>query len=95
MKFKRFISCFLILFCIGTLFVSCSDTKSDLWQNATYKEDKEFGKGEKTLYLKVIADKKTVTFKINTNTNTVGEALLEHKLVSGEKGAYEIGRAHV
>ncbi|MBE7052920.1 MAG: DUF4430 domain-containing protein [Ruminococcaceae bacterium] len=90
MKLKRFISLILVIFCLVTLFSSCapSSNKNDLWSDATYKEDKEFGSGEKTLYVKVVAEDKNVTFKIKTNAKTVGEALLEHNLVSGEKGAY-------
>ena len=36
----------------------------------------------------VKAEEKVVTFKINTDKKTVGDALSEHKLISGEKSAY-------
>ena len=62
----------------------------DLWQNATYTEDTELGSGEKTLYVDVVAEDKTVKFTIKTDKETVGEALFEHKLIAGENGAYGI-----
>lgn len=59
-----------------------------LWENATYTEDAEFGSGAKTVFVEVKAEEKSVTFKINTDKETLGEALLEHKLIAGEKGPY-------
>jgi len=78
----------LMIFCL--CMVSCSDTakKENLWENATYTEDTQLGNGEKTLLIEVKADDKAVTFTIKTDKDTVGEALSEHKLIDGEKGAY-------
>ena len=59
-----------------------------LWETATYKEDKTFGNGSKTLYVKVEAGETSVTFTIKTDKTTVGDALKEHKLVTGENGQY-------
>lgn len=59
-----------------------------LWENATYTEDVEFGNGSKTVLVEVKAEDKSVTFKINTDKETLGEALIEHNLISGENGAY-------
>ncbi|MBR6523706.1 MAG: DUF4430 domain-containing protein [Clostridia bacterium] len=59
-----------------------------LWENASYTEDAEFGSGSKTVYVEVKAEDKSVTFKINTDKEILGEALLEHNLIAGEKGPY-------
>ena len=70
--------------------VSCGNSaqNTDLWQSATYTEDAELGSGAKTLYVDVVAGEKTVTFTLKTDKETVGEALLEQKLISGEQGSY-------
>lgn len=79
-----------IVILVLLFFMPAKDNNSnkDLWQNATYTQDISFGNGEKTLLIEVVALDKSVTFTINTNKETVGEALLEHKLVSGDEGAY-------
>lgn len=59
-----------------------------LWEGATYTEDREFGKGAKTLTVKVEQGDNSVTFTIHTDRETVGEALIEHGIVEGEAGAY-------
>ena len=70
--------------------VACGNTvdKSGLWENATYLKDKEFGKGEKTVVVEVAVEEQVVTFTINTDKDTVGDALIEHNLIEGEEGAY-------
>ncbi len=60
----------------------------ELWSDALYTEDKEFGNGEKTLTVEVTAGDKTVTFTVKTDKDTVGAALIEHGLVTGEDGPY-------
>ena len=59
-----------------------------LWKDATYRENKTFGSGAKAFTLKVIAGDYYVTFTVNTDKENLAEALLEHKLVEGEDGAY-------
>lgn len=59
-----------------------------LWENATYTEDTEFGNGAKTVMVEVRAEERSITFKINTDKETLSDALVEHNLISGEKGAY-------
>ena len=61
---------------------------NDLWKSAVYTEDTEFGNGEKTVIVKVVADDNSVDFLMKTDKETLGEALLEHELISGEKGPY-------
>ena len=70
-------------------FVSCNKVeKTGVWENATYREDMEFGEGSKTVVVEVKAEGQTVTFTINTDMDTVGAALIEHGIVEGEEGPY-------
>ena len=62
--------------------------KTGLWANATYLKDTEFGSGAKTAVVEVKIEGQTITFTVKTDKTTVGEALLEHKLIDGEEGAY-------
>ena len=71
------------------LLVSCNTVeKTGVWEEATYRKDMEFGKGEKTLTVEVVAEDQTVTFTVHTDKTTVGEALLEHELIDGAQGDY-------
>jgi hypothetical protein len=86
---KRLLSIFLtVVLCL--CLVSCSGVsdKESLWSTATYEQDTTLGNGEKTVEVKFTADGKSVNFTINTDKETLGEALLEHRLIAGEKGAY-------
>ena len=70
-------------------FVACNKVDAEgLWENATYRKDKSFGNGEKTISVEVKAGDDSVTFTIKTDKETVGDALMEHKLIDGEDGAY-------
>ena len=83
------ISLMLIVFCLLGL-ASCGNSvdKTGLWENATYLKDTELGDGEKTITVEVKAEEQTVTFTVNTDKKTVGEALLEHKLIDGEDSEF-------
>ena len=72
--------------------VSCNEKidAEGLWDNATYRSDKEFGKGEKTVKVEVKVEEQSVTFTIHTDADTLGAALLEHELIAGEDGQYGI-----
>lgn len=85
---KRILSVFLLVVLSFSLFACGNKNTVDLWANALYAEDTVLGSGAKTIFVDVIAQEKTVTFTINTDKETVGDALVEHNLVSGEKGAY-------
>ena len=87
-KMKKIIS---LILCVLCLFISgCTDTtvEKGLWEAATYTESTEFGTGAKAVTVEVRAEDKAVTFTINTDKETLGDALLEHSLISGEKGPY-------
>ena len=96
---KRILSLFLaalVLFC----FASCKDNapetpESSLWSNALYTEDTELGAGAKTLIIKVTAEEKSIVFTINSDAETVGEALIENSLVEGSEGAFGLYISHV
>ncbi len=85
---KKYISLMICILCI--FMTACGDTTAEknLWETATYTEDAKLGNGVKVVTVDVVAEDKTVTFTINTDKETLGEALLEHGLISGEKGPY-------
>ena len=88
MKKTLLVSISLSLIVLLTL-VSCNTVNADgLWENATYRRDMTFGKGETTVMLEVKVEDKSVTFTINTDKETLGDALLEHGLIEGEDSAY-------
>ncbi len=69
--------------------VSCNrGENTDIWKDAVYQENMEFGSGSKTIMVEVKAGEKQVTFTVKTDKNTVGEALFEHELIAGEEGPY-------
>ncbi len=76
---------FVLLICI----TACDSVdRTGLWENATYVDDTEFGSGAKTVTVTVKVEEHTVTFTINTDKSTLGDALLEHGLIAGEQGDY-------
>ena len=78
--------CLLSIFCL----VACAD-KVDavgVWEEATYRSDKEFGKGAKTIEVEVKVEDQSVTFTVHTDKETLGDALLEHGIIEGEAGPY-------
>ena len=77
-----------VLLCVGVSACSKNETKTDLWAEAAYTEDAELGEGEKTILVEVVAEDKSVTFTIHTDKSILGDALTEHNLIEGEKGAY-------
>lgn len=78
----------VIVFVLCT--VSCKDKvdKVGLWENAVYLNDTELGNGAKTVTVEVKVEDQSVTFTIHTDKSTVGEALLEHDIISGDEGPY-------
>ncbi len=89
---RTVLSVIMLLTCLLGL-ASCKEETPDatgLWANAMYTEDTELGSGSKTIVVEIEAEDKSVKFTIKTDKKTVGEALLEHKLISGEDGDYGI-----
>ena len=98
---KKIISSVLLLtvmlVCI-TSFVGCelydkyilqnTVDKAGKWEDAIYRKDAEFGDGAKCVEVEVKVEDQSVTFTIHTDKEMLGDALLEHELIEGEKGAY-------
>ena len=85
---KSVASLFLAILVVFAI-VSCNTVeKTGLWENATYRKDKEFGSGAKTVVVEVVAGEESVIFTIKTDKEMVGAALLENGLIAGEEGAY-------
>ena len=81
----------LLIFTLAFTLASCgddADTTANPWDDAVYTENTEFGNGSKTVAVTVKVNENAVTFTIHTDKSTVGEALIEHGLISGEEGAY-------
>ena len=78
----------VIVLCLGFSACSKTSTETDVWSEAVYTEDTELGDGEKTVFVEVVAEEKSVTFTIHSDKETLGEALAEHNLIEGENGAY-------
>lgn len=75
----------LMIICV----VSCNKAdKTGAWETATYLRDMEFGNGQKTVIVEVKAEDQSVTFTLHTDKNILGDALLEHNLISGEEGPF-------
>ena len=83
------LSIIISIVCIFSLF-SCSEKidAEGLWKNATYRSDKEFGKGSTTVQVEVKVEDQSVTFTINTDKETLGDALLEHDLIAGDDSEF-------
>lgn len=62
--------------------------KEGLWANAEYTKDTELGEGEKTIQVEVKADDKSITFTVHTDKDTLGDLLVDNKLVEGENSTY-------
>lgn len=89
---KKFLALIIFIVVIFSLCLTvCTGKNTDnvsIWDNATYKEDVILGNGSKTVEVEVKAEDKSVTITLKTDKKTLGEALTEHKLVSGENSAY-------
>ena len=89
MKTATRITLLLLALLMTLCFVACADVeKTGAWETATYDRDTELGEGEKTVTVKVIAEEQELTFTIHTDKETLGDALLEHKLIDGDQGPY-------
>lgn len=70
-------------------FTACADVdKTGDWETASYVRDTEFGKGAKTVTVKVVADGQELTFTLHTDKENLEDALLEHDLIDGDEGQF-------
>lgn len=89
MKTKKLL--FVIAMIVACLLViSCSraNVSVDIWETATYTENTEIGEGSTTVIAKVVGDEKNIELTVHTDKEMLGDALLEHNLISGDMGAY-------
>ena len=90
-KFKKSLAALLLALAV-VMCAACGTKntvpKEGLWETATYLADTEIGKGATTLTTKVVAGDNEITFTVHTDKTTVGAALLEAGLVSGDETAY-------
>ena len=99
-RFKKTLSlvlCIVLIAAIALFTAGCNDNKdtgSNTTTTPTTEAPKTFelttiGKGEKSFDFTVIdIDGNSTEFKVFTDKTTVGEALLELKLIEGEEGQY-------
>ena len=78
----------MAIICIICLFSCTKEETKDVWDNALYTENTEIGKGEKSFSFEVKANDRTVKFTVKTDKDTVGDALIENNLISGDEGQY-------
>ncbi len=86
---KIILSAILVLSIILSLGACANKTvANNPWDGAKYKENTEFGSGNVTISVKLIVKDNSVDFTINTDKSTLGDALLENGLISGENSTY-------
>ena len=83
------LSVVIILTCVLGL-AACGNEvqKAGLWENALYTKDTTLGSGKKTVTVEVEAEENKITFTVKIDAETLGDALLENKLVEGDEGQY-------
>ena len=82
----RITALLLVLLCLlmaaGCQGGNSSTEEGGLWANAIYTEDTTLGEGANTVTVLVTAEDKTVTFTIQTDAATLGEALYALELIN-------------
>ncbi len=99
-QFKKLLSlivCIVLVAAIALFTTACNDNKDDTGTttppetSSSQAESTELGQGDtKFTFIVTDADGKNTTFQIKTDKETVGEALMELKLIEGEEGPYGI-----
>ena len=90
-KTARASVCLLLVLLLVFCFSACGKktlSADAIWEKAVYHEDTELGEGKKTVSVEVKAGEKSVKFTVHTDQETVGAALMEQNLISGEDGEY-------
>lgn len=83
------ITALLLMIAALLSFVACNTVDATgLWESATYRRDVTLGKGEKTVEVEIKAGEEAITITLQTDANTLGEALLTHDLIEGKDGLY-------
>lgn len=89
-KTVSFISAIALFLASALCLSSCFGIVADnnVWDDAIYTEDTEFGNGATTIKVEVQVLDNSVTFTINTDKTTLADAMREYELISGEDGPY-------
>lgn len=91
--------CTLLFFslcgCGGKVTDNGSSAPASVWDNALYSKDTTLGEGDKTITVEVVIDNNKLTFTLKTDGDTLGDALIDTKLVTGEQGEYGLFITHV
>lgn len=90
--FKKALLLALISALIATValgMTGCNKTPSNGSSDSAVTQTQEIGTGSTQFKFSVVGtDGKTISYTVNTDKKTVGEALIENKLISGEDGPY-------
>ena len=91
-KLSRILSVLFVVLMLMS-FTACKkevtkEEEKTVWSDATYTSDTSLGEGEKNFTFKVTAGDKSVNFDIHTDEATVGDALEELSLISGDESEY-------
>ena len=88
-KLLSLILCIVLIAAMALTASGCSDKNTAQSDTVTFQDGVVLGKGEKVFTLTVIdKDGIEISCEIHTDKQTVGEALLEQKLIAGEESAY-------
>ena len=74
---------------------SAPASSASVWDNALYSKDTTLGEGDKTITVDVVIDNNKLNFTLKTDGDTLGDALIDTKLVTGEQGEYGLFITHV
>ena len=79
----------IIVVIMAVALAACNKVDPEgIWEDATYLNDEEFGKGDTTITVEVKAGEDSVIFTVNTDKTILADALTEHDLISGEMSDY-------
>lgn len=88
MKKINKISALVLTLLIAFFMTACGNNATGLWENAKYLKDTELGSGAKTVQVEVKAEDRSITITVKTDKATLGDALVEHKIVEGDVTEY-------
>ncbi|MBE6807125.1 MAG: DUF4430 domain-containing protein [Ruminococcaceae bacterium] len=80
----------LLLLCLVATGCQAEPEVTGIWADATYNKDATLGEGAVAMKMVIAAEEKSITLTINTNKETVAEALKEHNLIKGSEGLYTV-----
>ncbi len=88
-QMKSVVAVLLCLVCM-VFVVACAEQvdATGVWEEATYRSNREFGEGSKTVEVVIKVEDQSVTFTVHTDKETLGDALLEYGIIEGEDGPY-------